>query len=125
MFLLALPQHLCDLLRFALPALAAPALVEVLDAPPPQIFALVRADPTEDSAVHVLGPFGLDEVLVLLFFLADVFVELVVGLDEALPNALNHLLVLLSVLHVHRVPALLLLDELGLMPLLELQVPPR
>lgn len=52
-------------------------------------------------------------------------VELVVGLDEALPNALYHLLVLLPILHVHRVPALLLFDELVLMPLLELQVPSR
>lgn len=125
MLLLALTQHLCDFLRFAGPALAAPAFVEVLDAPPAQVLALVGADPAEHSAVHVLGPFGLDEVFVFLFFLADVFVELVVGLDEALPDALDHLLVLLAVLHVKRVPALLLLDELGLVPLLQLQVTSR
>lgn len=45
MLLLAFAQHLSDLLGFALPAFAAPAFVEVLDAPPTKILALISADP--------------------------------------------------------------------------------
>lgn len=122
--LLALPDHLCDFLGLATPALAAPAFMEVLDAPSAHILVLIGAHPVQNSAVHVLGAFCLDKVLILLLFLADVFIKLVIGLHEALPHIFDHLLVLLSVLDVHRIPAFLLLDLLVLIPLLHLYVPP-
>lgn len=80
--------------------------MEVLYASPAQVLVLIGAHPVEDSAVHVLGALRLNEALVLLLFLADVLVELVVGLMEALPHIFDHLLVLLPAFHVHRVPYL-------------------
>lgn len=104
MLLLTLLQQIRDLLRLTASPLTAATLIEPTDAPPSHILVLIRMHPIDHSALQVLGPFSLDKFLILHLLQSDLFVEFVVGLLEALPDSLDHLLILFAISHVEGVP---------------------
>lgn len=122
MLFLTLLQQLCDFLRLAAFPLTAATLVETADTPPSHVLLLIGLNPVDHSALQVLGPFSLDQLLVLLLLLPNLLIQLMVDLLEALPDSFNHLLVLLPIPHVEGVPYFQLLDLLILVAFLDLLV---
>ncbi len=122
MLLLTFAYAFLYLLRLTAFPLAAPTLVKVLNAPSPDVPRLVRIHSVNNSALHVLGSFSANKTLIFLAFLPNLFVEFMVGVQERMPDALDHLFILLSVFHVLAVPQFQLLNLLVLVIFLHLQI---
>lgn len=120
MFFLTLPQEFINLLRFTAFPFTTPALMEILDASSPNIPFLVSIHPVDHSALHILGPLSLNQILILFFLLLDLLINLMVGIMETIPYILDHLSVFFPIFHVHGIPQFELLNLFILMIFLHL-----
>lgn len=94
------PQQVVHVFLFALSKTGNPTFIEILNALPADILFLIDFLPAADPVFKMRNSGSFDGLLIFDFLPLDLFVELVVGIVEGLPDVVNHPLVPVFVFHI-------------------------